>query len=191
MWNDIVINLAIIAIIVATSLPLGRYIWKVFTDQRTWLDRVLGPVERLVLRVTGASTVQQDWRAYCVSLLASNVVMWVIAYALLTLQAHLPLTTNTNLQHYSGETGLSTFSQLFVIVWLQFVTAATGIAACVAVFRGLAGSRLTTLGNFYQDCTRAAVRVLLPFALPVAAVTNWSHTITNNCENVESPVSPL
>ncbi|WP_291981124.1 potassium-transporting ATPase subunit KdpA [Luteitalea sp.] len=192
MWN-IVINLAIIAIIIATSVPLGRYIWKVFTDQRTWLDPVLGPVERLVLRVTGASTAQQDWRAYCVSLLASNVVMWVVAYLLLTAQALLPLnpdgiggmeatlafntassfTTNTNLQHYSGETGLSTFSQLFVIVWLQFVTAATGIAACVAVFRGLAGSRLQTLGNFYQDCTRAAVRVLLPLSVLVAVLLVW------------------
>jgi potassium-transporting ATPase potassium-binding subunit len=193
MWNDIGINLAIIAIIVATSLPLGRYIWRVFTDQRTWLDRVLGPVERLVLRVTGASATQQDWRAYCVSLIASNVVMWVMACLLLTLQAHLPLnpdgiagmeptlafntassfTTNTNLQHYSGETGLSTFSQLFVIVWLQFVTAATGIAACIAIFRGLAGSGLQTLGNFYRDCTRAAVRLLLPLSLMVAGLLLW------------------
>jgi K+-transporting ATPase ATPase A chain len=193
MWNDIVINLAIIAIIVATSLPLGRYVWKVFTDQRTWLDPALGPIERAVLRVTGASGEQQDWRAYCVSLLASNVVMWVIAFAVLSVQAWLPLnpdgigameptlafntaasfTTNTNLQHYSGETGLSTFSQLFVIIWLQFVTAATGIAACVAIFRGLAGSRLTTLGNFYRDCTRAGVRVLLPLAVLVAIVLVW------------------
>ncbi len=84
MWNDIVINLAIIAIIVATSLPLGRYVWKVFTDQRTWLDPVLGPIERAVLRATGVSTEQQDWRAYCVSLLASNVVMWVVAFAVLS-----------------------------------------------------------------------------------------------------------
>ena len=64
MGTDIVTNLAIIAIIVATSLPIGRYVWKVFTDQRTWLDPVLGPIERVVLRVTGVSTEQQDWRAY-------------------------------------------------------------------------------------------------------------------------------
>ena len=60
-------------------------------------------------------------------------------------------TTNTNLQHYSGETGLSYLSQMFVITFLQFVTAATGMAACVAMIRGLAGNRLTTLGNFYVD----------------------------------------
>ncbi|AMY09843.1 Potassium-transporting ATPase A chain [Luteitalea pratensis] len=193
MGSDIVINLAIIAIVVATSLPLGRYIWKVFTDQRTWLDTVFEPIERLVLRATGVSIEEQDWRAYVVSLLASNVVMWVVAFGVLTVQARLPLnpdriggmdptlafntassfTTNTNLQHYSGETGLSTFSQLFVIVWLQFVTAATGIAACIAVFRGLAGNRLATLGNFYRDCARASVRVLLPLAMVVAVLLVW------------------
>ncbi|BCS32221.1 potassium-transporting ATPase potassium-binding subunit [Luteitalea sp. TBR-22] len=193
MSADIVINLATIAAFVLTSVPIGRYIWRVFTDQPTWLDPVLAPVEGMVLRVTGASSAQQDWRAYCMSLLASNLVMWGAAYLLLVMQAALPLNpdgiasmeptlafntavsfaTNTNLQHYSGETGLSTFSQLFVVVWLQFVTAATGIAAGIAVFRGLAGSRLDTLGNFYRDCTRASVRVLLPLALPVALVLAW------------------
>jgi K+-transporting ATPase ATPase A chain len=190
MWNDVAINLAIIAIIVSTSVPFGRYVWKAFTDQPTWLDPVLGPIEAAVLRATGVSAAQQGWRAYCISLLASNVVMWVVAYLLLLVQGGLPLnpdgiagmeptlafntassfTTNTNLQHYSGETGLSTFSQLFVIVWLQFVTAATGIAACIAVFRGLAGNRLQAIGNFYRDCTRATVRVLLPLALLVSVL---------------------
>ena len=90
-WSDIVINLAIIAIVVITSLPLGRYVWKVFTDQRTWLDTVFEPIERLVLRATGVPIEEQDWRAYVVSLLASNVVMWVVAFAVLTVQARLPL----------------------------------------------------------------------------------------------------
>jgi len=79
-------------------------------------------------------------------------------------------TTNTNLQHYSGETGLSYFSQMFTISFLQFVTAATGIAACIAVIRGLAGNRVTTLGNFYVDLTRATVRLLLPLAVLVSIV---------------------
>ena len=74
-------------------------------------------------------------------------------------------TTNTNLQHYSGETGLSYFSQMFVITFLQFVTAATGIAAAAATIRGLGGNRLKELGNFYVDMTRATVRVFLPLAL--------------------------
>jgi K+-transporting ATPase ATPase A chain len=82
-------------------------------------------------------------------------------------------TTNTNLQHYSGETGLSYFAQMFAITFLQFVTAATGVAACIAIIRGLAGNRLTTLGSFYVDLTRATVRVFLPLAILVGAILLW------------------
>ena len=159
---------------IATSLLLGRYMFHVFTDRRTLLDPVLVPIERLVLRASGVDrNDQQDWKRYSVSLLISNVVMWLATWSIVTLQRYLPLnpdgignveptlafntissfTTNTNLQHYSGETGLSYFSQMFVVSFLQFVTAATGIAACIATIRGLAGSRLTGLGNFYVDLT--------------------------------------
>jgi K+-transporting ATPase ATPase A chain len=79
-------------------------------------------------------------------------------------------TTNTNLQHYSGETGLSYLSQMIVITFLQFVTAATGIAACVAIIRALGGNRLKEIGNFYVDLTRATVKVLLPLSLLVGTV---------------------
>ena len=160
--------------------------FKVFTGERTLLDPVLVPIERLVLRVIGVDPAdEQDWKQYAVSLLVSNVVMWLATFAIVSLQRLLPLNpdgianmeptlafntissfmTNTNLQHYSGETGLSYFSQMFVISFLQFVTAATGMAACIATIRGLGGNRLTTLGNFYVDLTRATVRVFLPLAL--------------------------
>ena len=76
-------------------------------------------------------------------------------------------TTNTNLQHYSGETGLSYSRRCSSITFLQFVTAATGVAACIAIMRGLAGNRLTQLGNFYVDLTRATIRLFLPLALLV------------------------
>ena len=179
---------------VATSLLVGRYMFHVFTDRRTLLDPVLVPVERLVLRVTGTDIRhQQGWKQYSLSMLISNAVMWLATWAIVTLQQYLPLnpdgignmeptlafntissfTTNTNLQHYSGETGLSYFSQMFAITFLQFVTAATGIAACVAIIRGLAGNRLMTLGNFYVDVTRATVRVLLPFAVLVGIFLLW------------------
>jgi K+-transporting ATPase ATPase A chain len=125
----------------------------------------------------------QDWKRYCLSLLVFNVVMFVFVYAVLTTQQWLPLnpdgkeamepslafntaasfTSNTNLQHYSGEVSLSYFSQLFALMWLQFVSAATGIAAVTALSRGLAGR--TDLGNFYQDLWRAAGLVLLPLSL--------------------------
>src|SRR5262245_1965126 len=182
---------------IATSLPLGRYIARVFRGERTWLDPVLLPIERFVLRVTGVDPAEgQDWKQYARSLLVSNVFMWLATFAVVTLQKWLPLnpdgignmeptlafntissfTTNTNLQHYSGETGLSYFSQLFAIVFLQFVTAATGVAACIAIMRGLGGNRLTQLGNFYVDLTRATVRVLLPLALLLGAILVWQGT---------------
>ena len=180
-----------IVVTALTSLPLGRYMARVFGGERTLLDPILGPIERLVLRVTGVDPDQgQDWKQYARSLLVSNVVMWLATFAVVTLQKWLPLnpdgianmeptlafntissfTTNTNLQHYSGESGLSYLSQMIAITFLQFVTAATGMAACIAVIRGLGGNRLTQLGSFYLDLTRASVRVLLPLALVVGTL---------------------
>lgn len=182
---------------IATSLTVGRYMHKVFDGHRTLLDPVFVPLERAVLRVTGVDPrEQQDWKQYSLSLLVSNVVMWLATFVIVSMQSRLPLnpdgigdmaptlafntissfTTNTNLQHYSGETGLSYFSQMFVITFLQFVTAATGVAACIAVIRGLAGNRLTELGHFYVDLTRATVRVFLPLALVVGTLLIWQGT---------------
>lgn len=186
-----------IAVTIATSLPLGRYMFRVFSGGRTIVDPMLLPIERALVRVTGVpSAAQQTWQQYSTSLLISNAVMWLATCAIVRTQAVLPLNpdgigamewtlafntvssfvTNTNLQHYSGETGLSYFSQLFAIVFLQFVTAATGMAACVAIMRGLAGDRLTVLGNFYVDVTRASVRVLLPLSLLVGTILLWQGT---------------
>jgi K+-transporting ATPase ATPase A chain len=179
---------------ILTSIPLGRYMARVFQGERTWLDPVFLPIEKLILKATGVDTAEgQDWKQYARSLTISNVFMWLAGFAILSLQKWLPLnpdgianmeptqafntissfTTNTNLQHYSGETGLSYLSQILPITFLQFVTAATGIAACVAVIRGLGGSRLKHLGNFYVDLTRATVRVLLPLAILVGVILMW------------------
>jgi K+-transporting ATPase ATPase A chain len=183
-----------ILFLIVTSLPLGRYMAQVFTGQRTILDPFFLPIERLVLRLTGVDPgKEQHWKQYSVSLLISNVIMWLATFFIVSVQQVLPLnpdgianmeptlsfntissfTSNTNLQHYSGETGLSYFSQMFAITFLQFVTAATGIAACVALIRALAGNRMKTIGNFYLDLTRANVRVLLPLALLVGTVLMW------------------
>ena len=176
---------------IATSTLLGRYMARVFTGKRTLLDPVFVPIERLVLRLTGVDAdQQQDWKQYSRSLLVSNVFMWLATFAVVALQKWLPLnpdaisnmeptlafntissfTTNTNLQHYSGETGLSYLSQMLMVTFLQFVTAGTGMAAAVAVIRGLGGNRLTELGSFYVDLTRATIRVLLPLALVVSVI---------------------
>jgi K+-transporting ATPase ATPase A chain len=185
---------------IATSIPLGRYMARVFSGERTFLDPVLLPIERLVLRILGVNpnnpAESQDWKQYSRSLVISNVFMWLATWTIVTLQHALPLnpdgignmeptlafntissfTTNTNLQHYSGETGLSYFSQMFTITFLQFVTAATGMAAATAVMRGLGGNRLKSLGNFYVDLTRASLRILLPLSLLVGTITLWQGT---------------
>jgi K+-transporting ATPase ATPase A chain len=183
-----------ILVTIATSLPLGHYIFRVFSGRRTPLDSLLVPIERLVLRLTGIEPRhQQGWKEYSLSILVSNVVMWLATFAIVSFQKWLPLnpdgiasmepmlafntissfTTNTNLQHYSGETGLSYFSQMFAITFLQFVTAATGVAACIAIIRGLAGHRTKEVGNFYVDLTRASVRLFLPLALVVGLLLLW------------------
>ena len=187
-------NLAIVltvAIAVATSIPVGRYMARVFTGGKTRLDPVLLPIERLVLRLSLVDPNEdQDWKAYARSMILSNACMWLATFAVVSLQGALFLnpdriagmeptlafnsvssfTTNTNLQHYSGETGLSYLSQIIFATFVQFVTAATGMAALVAIIRGLGGSRLTKLGNFYVDMTRAGVRVLLPLSIVVAVI---------------------
>ncbi len=128
----------------------------------------------------------QNWKQYMVSLLVFNVIMFIVSFGIMALQQHLPLnpdgqksiegslifntaasfTSNTNLQHYSGESTMSHLSQLFALMWLQFVSAATGIAALTAVARGLAGRK--ELGNFFLDLQRATLLVLLPLSIIVA-----------------------
>ena len=197
MEKEILAVVLTVAITIATSFPIGRYMARVFVGAKTWLDPLFLPIERIVLRLSGVDPKEeQDWKAYARSLLVSNAFMWLATFAVVTLQGLLFLnpdgigameptlafntissfTTNTNLQHYSGETGLSYLSQMIAITFLQFVTAATGMAALVAIIRALGGNRLTKLGNFYLDMTRAAVRVLLPLAIFVATILIWQGT---------------
>jgi potassium-transporting ATPase potassium-binding subunit len=197
MATEILAIVFTIAILVATSIPIGRYMAQVFTGRNTWLDPIFLPIERLLLRLSAVDpTEEQDWKRYSVSMLVSNVFMWLATFAIVTLQGSLFLnpdgvagmeptlafnsissfTTNTNLQHYSGETGLSYLSQMAFATFLQFVTAATGMAALVAIIRALGGNRLTKIGNFYVDMTRAAVRVLLPLSIFVATILIWQGT---------------
>ncbi len=172
MWF---LPLLILALAIALSIPLGRYM--------AWvLDRPLSqdPVERAI------DTGPQSWKAYCFSMLAFNFLVFVIGFGILAAQPYLPLNpdhkgmlapstifntacsflTNTNLQHYAGEVHLSYFSQLFFICWKQFVTPAIGLAALLAVIRGLRGD--AHLGNFYVDLWRSVVKVLLPLSFVLA-----------------------
>ncbi|MFZ1983668.1 MAG: potassium-transporting ATPase subunit KdpA [Desulfatitalea sp.] len=168
------------------SWPLSRAM--------TWAMQPAEPIGgfrqniELFFRKAGGPAVaaDQEWKAYLLSLLLFNAIMFIVVYAILSLQQILPLNpdgkgaiepslifhtaasfvTNTNLQHYSGEVTMSYCSQLFGLMWLQFVSAATGIAALCALARGLAGK--SVFGNFYRDLMRATFLVLLPLAAGIA-----------------------
>lgn len=170
------------------SWPLGRYM-KWAMDPAAPEEGIAGWKDR-AFRLLGGRMAhdQQDWKQYALALLSFNVVMFVISFAFMALQQHLPLnpdgktaltgdlifntvasfTSNTNLQHYSGEVHMSYLTQLCSLMWLQFVSAATGIAALAALSRGLAGRE--QMGNFFVDVQRATFLVLLPLALIVATL---------------------
>lgn len=170
------------------SWPLAKAMtWAM--DPGETMSSFRGHLERLMQRAGGPLVArQQNWKQYVFSMLLFNAIMFVVVYMILSLQQWLPLnpdgkgmlepslifnttasfTSNTNLQHYSGEVSLSYFSQVFGLMWLQFVSAATGMAALVALARGLSGR--SNFGNFYSDLMRATFLVLLPLATIVATV---------------------
>lgn len=172
----------------ALAWPLGKYLAAVMEpspNRGEWH----GKVESLFARLCGkGGALGQSWKAYLVSMLVFNGAMFLLCAAILFTQQWLPLnpdakealswdlvfntaasfTTNTNLQHYSGEVSMSYFTQLFALMWLQFVSAATGLACLTALARGLSGK--TGFGNFFVDLQRATFLVLLPLAVLVAAL---------------------
>jgi len=178
--------LLIIGSAVLVSWPLGRYMKWVFDTGPD--DGYPKGLRRIVDRhAVGAGSRTQDWMGYTLSMLLFNAVMFALVYGVLSFQHILPLNpdgkgpiepslifhtvssfvANTNLQHYSGEVTMSYLSQM-ALMWLQFISAATGMAALVALARGLSGRRL--LGNFYVDLARATFLVLLPLTALVGAL---------------------
>lgn len=152
-------------------IPMGHYLYHIAVGQKTFADPVFDPVDRLIYKLCGLKGEDMGWKKYGLSLLMANAVMVLIGYAVLRLQGILffnpngigameeslsfntiiSFMTNTNLQHYSGESGLSYGSQMGVIIFMMFTSAASGYAACMAFCRGLAGRQL---GNFYTDMVR-------------------------------------
>ncbi len=179
-WIQIGLTLVII---VALTPLFGGYIARVYLGQRTLLDRVLNPVEHLIFNLSGIQAKSQmtGWQ-YARAILYSNLAMAILLFAILMLQGLLPLNptglgaptwdtalhttisfiTNTNQQHYSGETTYSYFSQTIGLGFMFFTSAATGIAVAIAFIRGLTGR---PLGNFYVDLIQAITRILLPISI--------------------------
>ena len=164
--------------------PVGLHLVRVLdAEGKTFLDRVFGPVERLLYRLFRVDPKkEQDWKQYTVSVLAISVVSCLFTYAILRLQDFLPLnpqklpgvapdlafntavsfTTNTNWQSYGGESTMSYFSQMVALALHNFLSAAVGIAVGAALVRGIARRSAETIGNFWVDLVRVTLYVLLP-----------------------------
>jgi K+-transporting ATPase ATPase A chain len=183
-WLQLALFMGILFLV---TKPLGLYLVRVLEPEgKTWLDRPVKPVERLLYRIIGVDPKkEQDWRQYTRSLILFSLAGLLFTYAVLRLQHLLPLnpqkfgpvrpdlafntaasfTTNTNWQSYGGETTLSYFSQMVGLVFHNFVSAATGIAAAAALVRGIARHSAKTIGNFWVDLVRVNLYLLLPFSL--------------------------
>src|SRR5690349_17012337 len=190
-WIQIAIYFALLTALV---VPLGRYMARVFEGERTLLSPVLRPVETAFYRVAGVREErEQHWITYTVAMLLFNAAGFALLYAVLRLQAWLPLnpagmsavapdltfntavsfTSNTNWQNYGGESTLSYFSQMVGLTTQNFVSAATGIALAVALIRAFARASAKTVGNFWVDLTRCTLYVLLPLSVIAALVLVW------------------
>lgn len=182
--------------VVSLAIPLGRYIGKVFNYENTWLDKIFNPLDNIFFKLSGIDpTKEMDWKQHLAALLTINVVWFIISIFVLTNMSWLPLNpdanpsmsgdlafntavsfvTNTNLQHYSGESGLSYLGQLMLMLW-QFISAGTGIAICAVVFIAMKERTTTKLGNFYSLFVRSSTRILLPLAFIVAVILVFNGT---------------
>ncbi len=183
-WFQIALYLTLI---LAVTRPLGVFMARAFSRERTFLDPLLRPVERLIYRLTGVDEDHEmPWTEYAGAMLVFSAVSMVVLYAMLRLQGYLPFnpqklagvapehlafntaasfTTNTNWQAYSGETTMSYFTQMAGLAYHNFVSAAVGIALAIAFIRGVARRQMGTIGNFWVDMVRASLWVLLPFCV--------------------------
>ena len=183
-WLQIVVFLALIF---AVTKPLGIFMARVFARERTFLDPVLRPVERLLYRVTGVDeSHEMRWTEYATAMLLFSAVSMLVLYLIQRIQGMLPFnpqhfgavapehlafntaasfTTNTNWQAYSGETTMSYFTQMAGLAYHNFASAATGIVLAIAFIRGIARRQMNTLGNFWVDFVRCCLWVLLPFCV--------------------------
>src|SRR5512132_1759866 len=192
--------LLFLAVIAGLTPLMGGYMKRVFSNERTPLDRVLRPLEKGIYRVCGVDAGRdQGWIEWTVVMLAVNAASLFILYAMQRLQKVLPFnpnglgavspdsswntavsfTTNTNWQGYSGESTMSHFTQMVGLAYHNFLSAATGIAIAIAIIRGIARENAKGIGNFWHDCTRAILWVLLPISF-LAALFLVSRGVVQN-----------
>ena len=196
MNTEIIGILAMFGFTLLLAIPLGNYIAKVYGGEKTWLDPVFNPLERLFYRVSGIdSQLEMTWKQHLIALLTINLIWFLISMGVLMNMDLLPLNpdnnpaqsadlafntaisflVNCNLQHYSGETGISYLGQIW-LMYLHFVAAATGMAAAAIVFKAFKEKSTTQLGNFYAFFLKTCTRILLPIALIIASLLAFEGT---------------
>ncbi|WP_026768295.1 potassium-transporting ATPase subunit KdpA [Asinibacterium sp. OR53] len=178
------------------ALPLGRYIGKVYSEERTWPDKFLAPLDRLFFKLSGIRPEKEmNWKQHLTALLTINLVWFLFSMFVLMNMGWLPLNpdgnpgmsadlafnttisfvSNTNLQHYSGETGVSYLGQL-VLMLFQFISAGAGMAVCAVVFNAMKERTTDKLGNFYNYFVKSCTRILLPLSIVLALLLVFNGT---------------
>jgi len=187
-WFQIGVYLVILLLV---TKPLGVFMARVFEREKTFLDPILRPIERLVYRLCAIDDKREmDWKEYTIAMLLFSVVSMLVLYLIERLQLRLPwnpqhfanveprlafntaasFTTNTNWQNYSGENTMSYFTQMAGLAYHNFVSAGVGIALAIAVIRGIARKETKSLGNFWVDFTRCMLWILLPLCLVISLI---------------------
>ena len=184
-------------------IPMGTYLYHITTGRKTFADPVFDRIDNGIYRICKIDRQGMNWKQYALSLLTTNAVMIFAGYLILRLQGSLFLNpngtgameptlafntiisfmTNTNLQHYAGESGVSYLSQTLVIIFMMFTSAATGYAACMAFIRGITGTG-KDMGNFYEDMIRIMTRVLIPVSIVIALILVSQGTPENYTANL-------
>ncbi len=196
MNSEILGVIAMFVFMVLLAIPLGRYIGKLYEGERTWLDPVLNPIDKLFYKLGGIKPDREmNWKQHLLALLTINLVWFLFSMLILMNMSWLPLNpdanasmsadlafnttisfvSNTNLQHYSGETGVSYLGQL-VLMLFQFVSAGVGMAACAVVFRAMKERTTDKLGNFYVYFVKSCTRILLPLSIVIAVILLFNGT---------------
>ena len=216
-------NILFLIVFMILVIPMGKYLYQVANCEKAFGDRIFNKVDNTIYKIFKIDKEEMNWKQYVLAIIITNAVMIFAGYLILRIQGIglfnpseiggmeeslsfntiISFMTNTNLQHYSGESGLSYLSQMLVIIYMMFTSAATGYAACMAFIRGLVGKK-KTLGNFYVDMVRITTRVLVPLAFIVGVLlisqgvpqtlggTETVRTIEGNLQDIaRGPVAAL
>lgn len=187
---------AVFLLTIVLAIPVGKYIAKVYLGDKTFLDPIFNPIERFIFKISGINDKEEmNWKQHLKALLSVNLGWFILCFFVLLFQGNLPLNpdgnpsmspdlafntaisfvVNCNLQHYSGETGLSYLGQL-MLMFLQFVSAGVGMAAAAMVFNAMRERTTEHLGNFYNYFIKSCTRILLPLSAIVAVILIFSGT---------------